>query len=129
MSRLRRLEFGEGVLDRIEVGTVGWVEDTAAKRQRLRLNYGHFAFVRSEVVHDDHVSGLEIGAPRTMSAIVPINRSAPTKVVVFQWPRGATLNFVPLLTPTNEMTYDAAAFFNSALGLLSAARRVDWRCC
>jgi uncharacterized membrane protein YccC len=31
----------------------------------------------------------------------------------------ATLNFVPLLTPTNEMTYDAAAFFNSALGLLS----------
>ena len=31
----------------------------------------------------------------------------------------ATLNFVPLLAPTNEMTYDAAAFFNSALGLLS----------
>jgi uncharacterized membrane protein YccC len=31
----------------------------------------------------------------------------------------ATMNFVPLLTPTNEMTYDAAAFFNSALGLLS----------
>jgi len=29
------------------------------------------------------------------------------------------MNFVPLLTPTNEMTYDAAAFFNSALGLLS----------
>jgi uncharacterized membrane protein YccC len=31
----------------------------------------------------------------------------------------ATLNLMPLLTPTNEMTYDAAAFFNSALGLLS----------
>jgi uncharacterized membrane protein YccC len=31
----------------------------------------------------------------------------------------AALNFVPLLAPTNEMTYDAAAFFNSALGLLS----------
>ena len=33
--------------------------------------------------------------------------------------RSATLNFVPLLAPTNEMTYDAATFFNSALGLLS----------
>ena len=31
----------------------------------------------------------------------------------------ATLNLVPLLSPTNEMTYDASAFFNSALGLLS----------
>jgi uncharacterized membrane protein YccC len=31
----------------------------------------------------------------------------------------ATVTLVPLLTPTNEMTYDAAAFFNSALGLLS----------
>jgi uncharacterized membrane protein YccC len=31
----------------------------------------------------------------------------------------ATLNFVPLLVPTNRMTYDAATFFNSALGLLS----------
>jgi uncharacterized membrane protein YccC len=31
----------------------------------------------------------------------------------------ATLNLVPLLGPTNEMSYDAAAFFNSVLGLLS----------
>src|SRR5205085_802689 len=31
----------------------------------------------------------------------------------------ATLIFVPLLTPTNEMTYDAATYFNSALALLS----------
>jgi uncharacterized membrane protein YccC len=31
----------------------------------------------------------------------------------------ATLNLAPLLTPTNEMAYDVAAFFNSALGLLS----------
>jgi uncharacterized membrane protein YccC len=31
----------------------------------------------------------------------------------------ATLNLIPLLSPTNDMTYDAAVFFNSALGLLS----------
>lgn len=31
----------------------------------------------------------------------------------------ATLNLAPLLAPTNEMTYDAAAFFNSTLGLFS----------
>ena len=52
------------------------------------------------------------------AALVPLGAlsSVPLLAPYFT---SATLNFVPLLTPTNEMTYDAAAFFNSALGLLS----------
>jgi uncharacterized membrane protein YccC len=51
-------------------------------------------------------------------ALVPLGAlsSLPRLAPYFM---AATLNLVPLLTPTNEMTYDAAAFFNSALGLLS----------
>ena len=65
------------------------------------------ALVRSEVVHDDDVSGLEFrnedlidiglkrqavdGRTRTMGAVIPVSRSVPTKVVVFEWPMGTLI--------------------------------------
>jgi uncharacterized membrane protein YccC len=54
----------------------------------------------------------------TATALVPLGAlsSFPLLAPYFT---SATLNLVPLLIPTNEMAYDAAAFFNSALGLLS----------
>jgi hypothetical protein len=52
------LEFGEGVLDRIEVGTVGRkIEKPSASGFDGIADA--YALVRSEVVHDDDISGLE----------------------------------------------------------------------
>jgi hypothetical protein len=54
-----RLELGESVLDRIEVGTVGReIEQLGAGR--LDSSAYACAPVRSEVVHDDDVAGLEL---------------------------------------------------------------------
>jgi uncharacterized membrane protein YccC len=40
----------------------------------------------------------------------------PAAVVVFT---AITLNFMPLLSPTNEMSYDTAEFYNSALAIVT----------
>jgi uncharacterized membrane protein YccC len=52
------------------------------------------------------------------------------------WQTGVFLagvyNFIPLLAPTNEMTYDTAQFYNSSLAIIAgiAARsRSRWSCC
>jgi uncharacterized membrane protein YccC len=52
------------------------------------------------------------------AALVPLGAMSSVPLLA-PFVTSATLNFVPLLTPTNEMTYDAATYFNSALGLLS----------
>jgi uncharacterized membrane protein YccC len=52
------------------------------------------------------------------AALVPLG-ALSTVPLLAPFVTSATLNFVPLLTPTNEMTYDAVTYFNSALGLLS----------
>ena len=42
---------------------------------------------------------------------------------------GATYNFLPLLAPTNQMTYDTVQFYNAALGIVagSAAGALSYR--
>jgi uncharacterized membrane protein YccC len=52
------------------------------------------------------------------AALIPLG-ALQTVPLLTPFFTAATLNFIPLLSPTNAMTYDAAAFFNSALGLLS----------
>src|ERR1700677_1455192 len=51
------LEFGEGVLDRIEVGTVGRKIEKPGASGFAGIADA-YALVRSEVVHDDDISGL-----------------------------------------------------------------------
>ena len=102
--RRRALRPGEGVFDRVEIGTVG--------REVEQLRAGGLdggahgsALVAAEVVHHDDVArlefrdkdlvdiGLEGGAvdrpvERHRRGPIPVRRSAPTNVVVFPWRSG-----------------------------------------
>ena len=52
------LEFGEDLFDRVEIGAVGRQEQQSCADAADRL--AHFAaFMAAEIVHDNHVTGLE----------------------------------------------------------------------
>lgn len=58
--RSRVLSYGEDLLDRVQVGAVGRQEEQVGASLSDRLPDG-FALVATEIVHDDHVAGLERG--------------------------------------------------------------------
>lgn len=55
-----RLEFGEGHLDRVEIGAVGWREEEPCPT-RLEDSLGLFAFVAGEIIENHDVVGIESG--------------------------------------------------------------------
>ena len=88
------LELGEGHLDRVEIGAVGRQEAQLGPGPVDGLAHGGTA-VGGGVVHHHDVAGLErrhqhlfdVGQEGSaMGAVIPFSLSAPTKVVVFQWP-------------------------------------------
>src|SRR5574341_390933 len=73
----KRLEFGEDLLDRIEIGAVGREkqEPSSARGDRLR-DAGHF--VASQVVHDHEIPGPQRGSQvlfHVGTEDLPIDRS------------------------------------------------------
>ena len=52
------------------------------------------------------------------AALVPLG-ALSTIPLLAPYFLSTTSNFVPLLTPTNQMTYNSLAYYNSALGLLA----------
>ena len=94
-----RLELGEGIFDRIEVGTVGrQITELGAAGFNSLSDAGHL--VGGQIVHDDDVAWRKVGAnicstqarkhspsigpSRSIGATKPVSVSPPTKVTVFQ---------------------------------------------